>query len=121
MTNLILRNNLFEDLFDVRREFDKIFNRMLTASHRPREKWHPGLSSILCQRPRPTSTKTRRNILQGFFAGDQSEGSTDQPARESADHHRRAETREGDKEKQTISTKRFAYGSSKGRWDCPRA
>lgn len=31
MTNLILRDNLFEDLFDVRREFDKIFNRMLTA------------------------------------------------------------------------------------------
>ncbi|MGC1416325.1 MAG: Hsp20/alpha crystallin family protein [Candidatus Acidiferrum sp.] len=31
MTNLILRDNTFEDLFDVRREFDKIFNRMLTA------------------------------------------------------------------------------------------
>ncbi|MGB9463943.1 MAG: Hsp20/alpha crystallin family protein [Candidatus Acidiferrum sp.] len=31
MTNLIVRDNLFEDLFDVRREFDKIFNRMLTA------------------------------------------------------------------------------------------
>jgi hypothetical protein len=31
MTNLILRDNLFEDLFDVRREFDKIFNRMLTV------------------------------------------------------------------------------------------
>jgi HSP20 family protein len=31
MTNLILRDNLFEDLFDVRREFDKIFNRMLTT------------------------------------------------------------------------------------------
>jgi HSP20 family protein len=31
MTNLILRDNLFEDLFDVRREFDKIFNRMLAV------------------------------------------------------------------------------------------
>lgn len=31
MTNLIVRDNMFEDLFDVRREFDKIFNRMLTA------------------------------------------------------------------------------------------
>ncbi len=31
MTNLILRDNLFDELFDVRREFDKIFNRMLTA------------------------------------------------------------------------------------------
>lgn len=31
MTNLLLRDNLFEDLFDVRREFDKIFNRMLTV------------------------------------------------------------------------------------------
>jgi HSP20 family protein len=31
MTNLIVRDNLFEDLFDVRREFDKIFNRMLTV------------------------------------------------------------------------------------------
>jgi HSP20 family protein len=31
MTNLIVRENLFEDLFDVRREFDKIFNRMLST------------------------------------------------------------------------------------------
>ncbi len=31
MTNLIVRDNLFEDMFDVRREFDKIFNRMLTT------------------------------------------------------------------------------------------
>lgn len=31
MTNIVLRDNLFEDLFDVRREFDKIFNRMLTV------------------------------------------------------------------------------------------
>jgi len=31
MTNLIVRDNMFEDLFDVRREFDKIFNRMLTS------------------------------------------------------------------------------------------
>jgi HSP20 family protein len=38
MTNLILRDNLFEDLFDVRREFDKIFNRMLAV--KPSEKEH---------------------------------------------------------------------------------
>jgi HSP20 family protein len=31
MTNLILRDNLFEDLFDARREFDKVFNRMLNV------------------------------------------------------------------------------------------
>ena len=31
MTNFILRDNMLEDLFDVRREFDKIFNRMLTV------------------------------------------------------------------------------------------
>jgi HSP20 family protein len=31
MTSLVLRDPLFEDLFDFRREFDKIFNRMLTA------------------------------------------------------------------------------------------
>ncbi len=30
MTNLILRDSLFEDLFDVRRDFDEMFNRMLT-------------------------------------------------------------------------------------------
>src|SRR5579864_50768 len=36
MTNIVLRDNLFEDLFDVRREFDKIFNRMLTV--KPSEK-----------------------------------------------------------------------------------
>jgi HSP20 family protein len=38
MTNLILRDNLFEDLFDVRREFDKIFNRMLTVKPLAKEK-----------------------------------------------------------------------------------
>jgi len=32
MTKLILRDNLYEDLFDFRREFDKIFNRMLTVN-----------------------------------------------------------------------------------------
>ena len=31
MTGITLRDPLFEDLFDFRREFDKIFNRMLTA------------------------------------------------------------------------------------------
>src|SRR5215470_19660188 len=31
MKNLALRDPLFEDLFDFRREFDKIFNRMLTV------------------------------------------------------------------------------------------
>jgi HSP20 family protein len=31
MTNLVLRDPLFEDLFDFRRDFDKIFNRMLTV------------------------------------------------------------------------------------------
>ena len=31
MTNLVLRDPFFEDMFDFRREFDKIFNRMLTV------------------------------------------------------------------------------------------
>lgn len=31
MTGITLRDPLFEDLFDFRREFDKIFNRMLTV------------------------------------------------------------------------------------------
>lgn len=31
MKNLVLRDPLFEDLFDFRREFDKIFNRILTV------------------------------------------------------------------------------------------
>jgi len=30
--NLIVRDDLLEDLFDVRREFDKIFNPMLTVN-----------------------------------------------------------------------------------------
>ena len=32
MTSMMLRDPLFEDLFDFRREFDKIFNRMLTVN-----------------------------------------------------------------------------------------
>jgi HSP20 family protein len=43
MTGMTLRDPLFEDLFDFRREFDKIFNRVLTA--KPWEKevapWTP--------------------------------------------------------------------------------
>jgi len=43
MTNLLLRDPFFEDLFDFRREFDKIFNRILTV--KPFEKeiasWKP--------------------------------------------------------------------------------
>ena len=31
MKNLVLRDPHFEELFDVRREFDKIFNRMMTV------------------------------------------------------------------------------------------
>jgi HSP20 family protein len=30
MTNLVIRDPFFEDLFDFRREFDKIFNRIVT-------------------------------------------------------------------------------------------
>ena len=41
MTNLVLHDNLFEDLFDVRREFDKIFNRMLTARPVRKEQFLP--------------------------------------------------------------------------------
>jgi len=29
MTNLVVRDNLFQDLFDFRRDFDQIFNRIL--------------------------------------------------------------------------------------------
>ncbi len=31
MTNLLLRDNFFEDLFDFRRDFDELFNRILTG------------------------------------------------------------------------------------------
>lgn len=31
MNNLVPRNNLFQDLFDFRRDFDQIFNRMVTG------------------------------------------------------------------------------------------
>jgi HSP20 family protein len=44
MRNLILRDTLFEDLFDVRREFDKIFNRILTAKPWGREEVAPWTS-----------------------------------------------------------------------------
>ena len=30
MRNLILRNDMFEDLFDIRRDFDQMLNRMMT-------------------------------------------------------------------------------------------
>ena len=32
MTNLVPRSSLFQDLFDFRRDFDQIFNRMLSGS-----------------------------------------------------------------------------------------
>src|ERR1700756_678880 len=32
MNNLVPRGNLFQDLFDFRRDFDQIFNRMLSGS-----------------------------------------------------------------------------------------
>ncbi len=41
MTNLVLHDNLFEDLFDVRREFDKIFNRMLTGKPLRKDQFAP--------------------------------------------------------------------------------
>ena len=37
MTNLFLHEPFLEDLFDFRREFDKIFNRMLTLKPRGNE------------------------------------------------------------------------------------
>lgn len=41
MTNLVFRDNWFEDLFDVRREFDRLFNRMLTEKTRGKEEAAP--------------------------------------------------------------------------------
>jgi len=41
MKNLVLRDPLFEDLFDFRREFDKIFNRILTVKPWGREEVAP--------------------------------------------------------------------------------
>jgi HSP20 family protein len=44
MTNLFLRDPFFEDLFDFRREFDKIFNRILTVKPWNKEEvasWKP--------------------------------------------------------------------------------
>ncbi len=41
MTRISLRDPWFEDLFDFRREFDKIFNRVLTAKTRGNEEIAP--------------------------------------------------------------------------------
>jgi HSP20 family protein len=41
MTNIVLRDNMFEDLFDVRREFDKVFNRMLNVKPWSKEELAP--------------------------------------------------------------------------------
>jgi HSP20 family protein len=41
MTNLVFRDPLFEDLFDFRREFDKIFNRIVTAKPWNKEELAP--------------------------------------------------------------------------------
>src|SRR5262249_31934103 len=41
MTNLFLREPFLEDLFDFRRAFDKIFNRMLTLKPRGKEEVAP--------------------------------------------------------------------------------
>jgi HSP20 family protein len=41
MTGITLRDPYFEDLFDVRREFDKIFNRMLTVQPWAKEEVTP--------------------------------------------------------------------------------
>lgn len=41
MTGITLRDPLFEDLFDFRREFDKIFNRVLTAKTWGKEELAP--------------------------------------------------------------------------------
>ncbi|HUJ30285.1 MAG TPA: Hsp20/alpha crystallin family protein [Candidatus Acidoferrum sp.] len=37
MTNLVLRDNFFQDLFDFRRDFDEIFNRILLGKPLVRE------------------------------------------------------------------------------------
>ena len=42
MRNLVLRDPLFEELFDFRREFDKIFNRMLTVKPWGKQEVAPG-------------------------------------------------------------------------------
>jgi hypothetical protein len=47
MTNPIVRDNLFGDLFDVRRESDKIFNRMLSTRGRNEVKQKSGISASL--------------------------------------------------------------------------
>jgi HSP20 family protein len=39
MTNLMLRDNLFSDLFEFRRDFDDIFNRMLNFRPMKTEHW----------------------------------------------------------------------------------
>jgi len=41
MTKLILRDNLYEDLFDFRKEFDKVFNRMLAVTPWSKEEVTP--------------------------------------------------------------------------------
>jgi HSP20 family protein len=41
MSNLILRDNLFQDLFDFRRDFDQIVNRMLSGGSLGSESQNP--------------------------------------------------------------------------------
>ena len=38
MTNIVLRDNLFQDLFDFRRDFDQIFNQMMEWPFREEKK-----------------------------------------------------------------------------------
>jgi len=41
MTGMVLRDTLFDDLFDVRREFDRAFRRLLTATPNGKEQMAP--------------------------------------------------------------------------------
>ena len=47
MTNLVLREPLFEDLFDFRRDFDRIFNRMLSVRPWGKEEVAPWIANFV--------------------------------------------------------------------------
>ena len=58
MTNLVPRDSFFQDLFDIRRDFDQIFNRFLSW---PSTQEEAHLSRDSLPLSNPSSTKTTKN------------------------------------------------------------
>lgn len=65
MTNLVLRDNLFQDLFDFRRDFDQILNGMV-MEWPFREERINGTSAAFAPPSSPILTRTGRNTTAVF-------------------------------------------------------